>query len=841
MDYSSSAVHNELAFVLANEKTLFKGLSSNQILELIELVRKRAESSPIVLRRSFQKFGGEHLGAEVGSHNSSLRVPSLSPTDSAPTPKEITEAIAVVELRGIILKHPKKSTRLIPSDWSRRFRPYLGTYRQFVESKSPTLFEMSFDEASGLMCVSLSRDAPTLLLRYQRLIDTHGKSVEAQSNFPSPDDQYMALTRISDLVERYRICGGKEVYDRAIEVIEAFVQRCGKVFDVAMARKSLSDAGIVPLPLEWFSNVVVLPGDGIYILRESYGRIQSLDEGNLMKRVCSEVLRSVHQGVPFVKFTEISSHVGLSQIELEAILAETQILLYAPGKGYTCTYFEELVYGYVSPKSVMNYHKSVELLNMSPVRHLVLSLEKTMECFTDKRLPVEYFIAWCSALDLEPRIVWRCVRDKIFWSGSQSDFQVVLRSKSGRKQTLFGRSEEVPSDMIQSIKQEIRKLGYCCTIDKLSSNLRWGKQSEYAKKYGPLRDVLQDMSDVFYEPNYLYLRASIDGLVSWPDEQTESLRTAQACLDELETKFTTMANLSSMIVYQMVQSGLGSYPLHQVLDLLANAGCDHDLIYSLDYIYVPDSIVYLRRAALSYDIPTDDSIESAVIRALRNSPRYSVDYDGLIGALLGSRLYQVDEIDAIRQILECNCSSIDQTSEGLGRLCFFNPNIIALKSVTKEQLAMEFGEYPILSPAKVKRKLGSTSQGSGNVEIDAIEISETSTHRGTSSKWCVMGAVVFLHGSPNRSFVVVAVDGENVSIRSQSNAGEQFSVKATDLGPKPVRTGDSVKVLDGPYKDSIFHVVGSTGTTVSLQISKFEFKSLPMGDVVCVTEHVGYR
>ena len=841
MDFADPTVHTELAFVLANEAVLFKGLTSDENQSLIKVVRERSEPSPVVLRRYFQKFGDAHLPAAVsaGPPKNVSQVNSSITADSTPTPHDIAEATAIVELRGIILKHPKQSTRLLPSDWSRRFRQFLGTYRQFVEIRTPLLFASTYDESSGLISVQLGEEATNLLLRYQRLIDTYGKSVEMSSNSEGPDDQYVQLARISDPIERYRICGGKDVYDRAIEVVGEFVSRFRDSFDISKLRKSLNDAAIVPLPLEWFSDLVVMPGDSIYILRESFDRIQTLDEGNVIKKICAEIFASMQHGVPFVNSFDISSRIGVSHSELVSTLALSPILLYTPDKGYACEVFEKLVYGYVSPKSVAKYHKSVELLNMSPVRHLVLSIEKVLETVPECRLPAEYFLAWCSALDVEPRLVWRCLRDKIFWSGTQSEFQVVLRRSKARKEGMGAKNhaDSIPSDVLQTIKQEVKKLGDSCTIDKLTSNLHWGKQSELAKKYGSLKDVLHNLGDIFYDPNYVYLRSSIDKLVSWPDAQSESQHTHETSLQELETKFTTLASVSSLIVYHLMNTGVGFYPLSEAFDLLTNAGYDRDLIYSLDYIFVPDTIIYLRKSALNDETPTDTSPESAVIRALRNSPRYAVEYDNLIRALLGSGLYNVDQIDTIRRSLVDDCDKLDARFEGLGRSCFYNPNVVLLKSAAKEELATELGEYSALSPAKIKRKMGGATHA--QLDTDEIDMNDTHLQRAVDSRvlprWCVIGAVVSVESKPEGNFVIVSVNGgDSAQVRSLSRTDETSLITISDMIPKSIRAGDTVKVLDGPFKDSIFHVVGSTGTEVSVQITKFEFKSLPTESVVAV-------
>jgi hypothetical protein len=246
----------------------------------------------------------------------------------------------------------------------------------------------------------------------------------------------------------------------------------------------------------------------------------------------------------------------------------------------------------------------------------------------------------------------------------------------------------------------------------------------------------------------------------------------------------------------------------------------------------------LRKTGLNEEYPTDASIESAVIRALRNSSRYTVDYDGLIRALLSCGLYTVDEVDSIRHQLAYNCGFIQQIGDGLGRFCFYNPNAIVLRSLAREGLAMSLVEYSPLSPLKIKRKLGYTDQEPFTNETDEVDESDATlipvekVH--VLPRWGLVGSVVSLEDEPDVYFVIDSVLGVIVRLRAQSNENQEISKMVSQVRPKAIRAGDTVKVIEGPYMGSIFHVVGSTGATVSIQVSKFEFKSLPVEHVVCV-------
>eukprot|EP00971_Amphidinium_carterae_P039645 779020-Amphidinium_carterae.1 len=59
-------------------------------------------------------------------------------------------------------------------------------------------------------------------------------------------------------------------------------------------------------------------------------------------------------------------------------------------------------------------------------------------------------------------------------------------------------------------------MGAKAKMDKLAGNLKWGKASKLAKMCGSIYAVLQGVREVFFDPNVLYSKRSLDGIVQWP-------------------------------------------------------------------------------------------------------------------------------------------------------------------------------------------------------------------------------------------------------------------------------------------------------------------------------------
>lgn len=53
-------------------------------------------------------------------------------------------------------------------------------------------------------------------------------------------------------------------------------------------------------------------------------------------------------------------------------------------------------------------------------------------------------------------------------------------------------------------------------LDKLAGAIGWNKKSELMRTYGSLKVVIQGMREIFYDPNRLYIKRALEGVVEWP-------------------------------------------------------------------------------------------------------------------------------------------------------------------------------------------------------------------------------------------------------------------------------------------------------------------------------------
>lgn len=60
-------------------------------------------------------------------------------------------------------------------------------------------------------------------------------------------------------------------------------------------------------------------------------------------------------------------------------------------------------------------------------------------------------------------------------------------------------------------------------------------------RLGPLREVLARLPRVFYEPDYMFLRQSLEGVVTWPEDDD---RTEEAKIQEMTFNFDNWCRLN---------------------------------------------------------------------------------------------------------------------------------------------------------------------------------------------------------------------------------------------------------------------------------------------------------
>jgi hypothetical protein len=602
--------------------------------------------------------------------------------------RDFLVAQAVMAIRALILRHPRKTSSLIPFEWSSKFSGRLGQFAVFVKSRSPDIFSFEEHPATGLLSVRLSsafqREG---YLVFQRLLTSFSLS-ETQSDEVAPDDpQYTILSEIKNQETRSELAGGSSVILAAAEVLREFTLKFPQGARLSKVAEAFSKSGIPPLPLEWFDELLVrtLP-DNVY-LRSSSNR-SDLSQTPMTQSIV-DVIASIPSKKGSMGYT--SRALGISIPELIAVVKGCSLFFYDPGMVFPCRYFEDLVVGYVSYETLVKRQERVELSSMSPFRHLVRIVAASLFYSPDKRIPSEHVLAWCHALDVKPRLLWQCLQDKVFWSNAHAELQVLRRNPSDSvNATTYGCDETaLPRDLLDDIKDKVARLGNQSSIEKLSQALQWGKSSENRRKYGPLSAVLKKHPDIFYEPDFMFWKESLIKKVSFPETDIPS----EAIIDKADTEFLQLSQISNMLVYYLTQEGYQAYPKDDILRILSSVGMDEEYLKRLSRVFVPGSNIYLRKLPCEVRFEAH-SIEEFIFFALKASGRKAVEISKLFQKLAECESFDEAITSEARAEILSSCGNIlDADQTPLSRICFYNPDVILLDCVATMNLQIPEQHY----------------------------------------------------------------------------------------------------------------------------------------------------
>ena len=585
---------------------------------------------------------------------------------------EILAAEAILSIRSLILRHPQQRTVFLPREWSRKFQPYLGAFASFARTRSPNVFLVE-DLSPGIIQVKMSKEFLTQgYLSLQRISADGVNKSFIRTGVVSDDPQYVGVANIASAEDRADWAGGKIILDNTRSVLEKLMNTSPTGISTEMAWKSLSEGGIPPLPLEWFDDIVVRAKPDMVYVAQSMGLPASTDSTmvNLVNRIRACPANRMH-------IDEVAQILGTNVLSAVGIVESSPLLVFKPDMIFSCKFFEQLVEGYVSAESRREAVELAELASISPLRHLVRTITCCLEISPDRKLPSEHVVAWCNALDVRPRLVWQCLQDKIFWSSPHADMQVVLRKPNHSKQdpVLLEGDDEFPKDLISQIPQEIKQLGAGCSMDKLIGALHWGKSSENRRKYGPLSSILKLHANVFYEPDFVFLK---DDLVEFL-EIPQSDASGESILAQADADFVNLSRISSTLVYYLTQGGYPFYPVAEARNALASCGLSEDQLLRLRYLFVPGSNIYLRKGFDANSL-FEGSIERGIHFALTQSGRKALDFDSLFKALEASGRYSQGDVERARYEVAA-CGNLEgHNSLVVEQFCFYNPGIVMLDS-----------------------------------------------------------------------------------------------------------------------------------------------------------------
>ncbi|KAF4668605.1 Serine arginine-rich splicing factor 2 [Perkinsus chesapeaki] len=274
-----------------------------------------------------------------------------------------------------------------------------------------------------------------------------------------------------------------------------------------------------------------------------------------------------------------------------------------------------------------------------------------------KACPLSLDIHLCSCIPIQPKVLWSILKDDVMWCSPYSGMELALRKTKALKVVEDDsnnedgaasgggggkKSQYIPRDLMKQIEQLIRELGSNATVDKLMRRLDWGKNSQKKERFGPLREVLGRLPRVFYEPDYMFLREGLEGIVSWPDDDDE--RSEEDKLNEMVNTFDYWCRLSinkaevSNNLVTMLSTPESCperrYPLNTAKEYLATNGVnpDHELALLTD-LFIPGNNIYLRKGYEDKSMEEEDGnnkrVSEYIYNTLIKSPYRAIDADAL--------------------------------------------------------------------------------------------------------------------------------------------------------------------------------------------------------------------
>eukprot|EP00927_Polykrikos_kofoidii_P078950 TRINITY_DN75751_c0_g1_i1.p1 TRINITY_DN75751_c0_g1~~TRINITY_DN75751_c0_g1_i1.p1 ORF type:complete len:1128 (+),score=222.03 TRINITY_DN75751_c0_g1_i1:61-3384(+) len=120
-------------------------------------------------------------------------------------------------------------------------------------------------------------------------------------------------------------------------------------------------------------------------------------------------------------------------------------------------------------------------------------------------------------LGIKPRAVISALSKQVYWAHPEADCEIMLRTTTGAAK----HPKPLPDVYLhaqthQNILMHIKNMGPKAKLDKLSGLLGWNARSEMKRVYGTLRVVLCGLRTVFFDPQRIYLKRAMEGLVEWP-------------------------------------------------------------------------------------------------------------------------------------------------------------------------------------------------------------------------------------------------------------------------------------------------------------------------------------
>lgn len=450
--------------------------------------------------------------------------------------------------------------------------------------------------------------------------------------------------------------------------------------------------------------------------------------------------------------------------------------------------------------------------------HLVL---RNLQQSKDGRIHADRVNVFLKSLQFKPKQVLTALKKEVFWSHAESEFDVLLRTSAGQQCHPDPLPDcYLPEYLHQMLLKEVKQ-NTGCKLSNLIGAMGWNRVSEHKKAYGTLRSVVSGLKELFYDPDYLYLKKTIDTVVEWP--ATAKGRFFNDDQQHLEQPSETMHELAQKcaveqveppvqvrrLVFGVVMSRGGHCPaeyLDSTIDMqfgIKLSALFQDGQYDMrNLLWLSDRVFLRKRATRNYSIAdVSETVCSKIVDSLREH-----------GSRTLEELKQVikDEMEVSDAIIRKIVSKIPEA--------FFEPEevymLFCLAELIETENVSDCGgvffrkdEEPAAKRMKIMEKPSSLAWGE------------------EAPPWVMPGVAVHKEGDVG---VIISVNGFECTVR----VGDvDVEVAVNTLRPVDGEVGKEVKIIDGPQRGLTGKLTGIAGADAIVQIAT-SFETISLRKVV---------
>ena len=611
-DFNDPASVKSLVGVFSDSQARLQRLDNTQQSDLSNIIKHLGPALPPSLKSIIASLSNDHLHF-------------VPPVTVSQIP-----ASAISDISALVSKYPS-GTPLVPYDLRER---HGVTFEETVLSR-PDLF--SVIRKDGLLWVQALRTTP-------------GTSIVDTRNFQvAPDPQYMMLMKMPR--ESRAAIVGAAVFEKAVEKIKIICRQNPSGCLTTRAQRALIDAGLGPLPLQWFSDHLFM-NDEMVRLRRIPKVIADPEDDATCKRIIAQIEKFGGR----VKLSTLAKSLKLDN--LDHLLSRIPGIFFEPDRVFPLPWLEECVAGF-----------DVSAPAAAPSAFRILCENILAELAKTEKIPAQHVSRWCRALNIPPRLLCQALRQEIFWSVPESDLEIVTRRQPRKI------PQSLPLAPLTAIRNSLK--GGATTVDRIIKEAAWGKNSDNRKEHGNLRAVLSKIGEVFYDPDHVYSRAKINHLLNLPEWDA----TKPSTFEVIEASWVAKQELHSLLTGYLVEPAIcpgRKFSLDQVKIYCSQRDISEAEVMLFYDLFVPMKIIYLRtNVVVESDWPAE---AHAVFNVLSNLPFRACDADALIKGLVESNQFPLEVTDLMRMELPGLATMTPQPTSWFSAMCFYDPDHVYLVS-----------------------------------------------------------------------------------------------------------------------------------------------------------------